>query len=149
MAKATFTKHVSLKDFYAFYEKKCIDKNLKPRPYKEYAKLLRDFNNRVRDKVIYNSAIFAMPYRLGTLYIRKFEVSYTEENKKTWLIDFKKTKEQGITVYFGSPYGYKWQWYKKTCVVKGKRYYTFKPCRKASRMIADAINNKKLDYYNQ
>ena len=82
------------------------------------------------------------------LKVDKFENNYSEDNKKSWSIDFKRTKELGHVVYYGSKYGYKWKWDKKTCIVKGKRYYTFKACRTSSRLIADAIKNKQLDYYH-
>jgi len=148
MSKAVFTKHISLKNFYENYIKICEKKNIKPFPYNKYAKLLREFNSRCMEKIVYKGESFVMPNRLGTLYIKKFEVNYNPENKKNWLIDFKRTKEEGRTVYFGSPYGYKWQWVKQKCNVKGKKYYTFKPVRTSSRAIADAVNNKKLDFYN-
>lgn len=148
IGKSRYTSHVSLKDFYKYYKDNMIRKNLKPKSYIEYSKLLRDFNKRVREKIIYNSEVFVMPFRLGTLYIRKFEVVRNEDNIKNWSVDYKKTKAEGKVVYFESTYGYRWYWKKKNCIVKGKRFFSFKPCRKSQRLIADAINNKKLDYYN-
>lgn len=143
-----YTKNVSLRDFYAYYKENCIAKNIKYHSYKTYSKILKDFNIRCRERLVYKSEVLKLPFRLGELYIKKFEVNYEEDNKKSWKIDFKKTKELGHTVYFGAPYGYKWEWNKRTCVVRGKRHYVFKPCRKSSRLIADAVNNKKLDFYN-
>lgn len=146
--KSTYTEHISLKDFYKQYVIICNKKKIKPKAYNEYSKLLRDFNLKVRDKIIYKAETFKMPYRLGSLYVKKFEVNYDLDNKKIWKIDFKKSKELGHIVYYGSPYGYKWQWIKTECIVPGKKYYNFKSCRKASRLIADAIKNKKIDYYS-
>lgn len=143
-----YTKNVSLKDFYSFYKESCIAKNIKYQSYSTFSKVLKDFNTRCRDKIVYNSEVLKLPFRLGELYIKKFEVNYEEDNKKSWRIDFKKSKELGQRVYFGAPYGYRWTWNKSKCVVRGKRHYAFKPCRKASRLIADAVNNKKLDFYN-
>ena len=143
-----YTKDISLRDFYKYYSENCTKKGIKVKSYTEYSKLLKDFNLRVRDKLLYNSETFTLPFRLGSLYIKKFENSYDIDTKYKWKIDFKSTKEQGKTIYYGSPYGYRWIWDKKNCRVKGKKFYQFKPCRTASRLIADAIKNKKLDFYN-
>ncbi len=143
-----YTKDISLRDFYKYYKENCIKKNISYKKYPEYSKLLKEMNLILRDKIVYKSETITLPFRLGNLYIKKFEVAYNPDNQKSWLIDFKKSKEEGRTIYYGSPYGYKWQWNKKNCIVKGKRYYSFKPCRTASRLIADAVNNKKLDFYN-
>lgn len=143
-----YTKNISLRDFYTFYKENCIKKNLPYKDYKTYSKLLKEMNLIIRDKLVYEAQTLTLPFRLGNLYIKKFENNYDEENKKGWRIDFKKTKEEGRVVYFGAPYGYRYKWDKSRCIVKGKRHYVFKPCRKASRLIADAVNNKKLDFYN-
>jgi NADPH:quinone reductase-like Zn-dependent oxidoreductase len=84
---------------------------------------------------------------LGTLGVYKFKVAYNPENTKNWKVDFKATKEAGHVVYYGSTYGYMWKWSKKHAKFKGKKWYNFKPCRTASRLIADAVNNKELDFY--
>lgn len=144
-----YTKNISLRDFYQFYKDNCIKKGLAFKFYPEYSKLLKDFNKRVRHKIIYEGGKVQLPYRLGELYVKKFDVYYDIENQKGWKVNFKASKEANMIIYYGSPYGYKWQWNKKKCIVKGKKYYNFKPCRAASRMIADAVNNKKLDFYNQ
>ena len=144
-----YTKNIRLREFYSFYKENCIKKKISFKSYQEYSKLIKDFNIILRDKILYCGETVNLPFKLGQIYIKKFEVFYDVENKKSWKINFKATKEEGRTVYYGSPYGYKWQWNKKKCIVKGKRYYNFKPCRTASRLIADAVNNKKLDFYNK
>jgi hypothetical protein len=118
-------------------------------PYKKYKAILRDANHLMRDKIVYGAETAQLPYRLGDLYIRKFENQYNEDNKKNWAINFKATLEAGHTIYYGAEYGYRWKWNKKNAVVKGKKWYTFKPCRTASRVIADAIINKGLDFYRK
>ncbi len=143
-----YTKDISIKNFYEFYEENCKKKNKNCVDYKTYTAIIRDFNLMLRDRIVYNSEHITLPYRLGKLYIHKFENNYSEENKKNWSVDFKRTKELGHVVYHGAKYGYRWKWNKKTCVVKGKKYFNFKPCRTSSRLIADAIINKQLDYYH-
>lgn len=143
-----YTKEIGNRDFYNYYKEISIKKGRDFLDYKTYTKILREFNLMLRDKLVYNSEHVTLPYRLGKLYIHKFENNYSEDNKKNWSIDFKKTKELGMTVYYGAKYGYRWKWDKRICIVKGKKYFTFKACRTSSRLIADAIKNKHLDYYH-
>lgn len=143
-----YTKDIGLKDYYEFYKTSSIKKN---KPYVEYntfVKVIKSFNLKLRDKIIYESQKVKLPYRLGSLYVHKFENNYTEDNKAGWKVDYKATKEAGHVIYHGSKYGYKWKWVKKECVVKGKRWFQFKACRTASREIAKAVLTKNIDYYN-
>lgn len=142
-----FTKDIGINDFYKLYVKLSEKKGKPYKTYKEYTKILKLANSKLRDKIIYNAESATLPYRLGELFVHKFENTYSETNRKAWKIDFKATKEQGRIVYFGHSHGYKWKWAKRDCRVIGKRYYKFKPCRTASRMIADAVLNKQLDFY--
>lgn len=144
---ADYTKDIGILNFYKLYKEITLKKNKKCHTYKLFTTIIKDFNLILRDKIVYENEIFKMPYKTGELYIKKFENTYKKENKKNWMINFPETKRLGYTVYFGSKYGYKWNWNKKTSRIRGKKFYSFKPCRKASRMIADAINNKKLDYF--
>ena len=145
---ATYSKNsLAQKDFYNYYKTISIKKNKEYIDYKTYSNILKDFNLLLRDKIIYEAEIFQMPYRLGELYIHKYENVFKPENIKSWKVDWKKTKELGHKVFFESKYGYKWKWNKKHAVVKGKKFYTFRACRKAQRLVSDAINNKNIDYH--
>ena len=149
MGTTRWSKDIGNKDFYNHYKETEIRKGRKPLEYKLYTKILRDFNMKLRDKVLYEREIVNLPFRLGRLYIRKFEHTYWEKNKRLWNIDFKATKEQGRTVYHEAKFGYKWQWYKKSCIVRGRKWHVFRACRKSNRLIADAIKNKNLDYFEK
>lgn len=141
------TKQIGNKDFYDYYKKRAIEKNRSYVDYKIFGQVLRSFNELLRDKIIYNAEKVKLPYKLGTLYVRKFEHIYHEGNKRLWNIDFKATKEQGVTVYHADKYGYGFKWDKKAVNLTGKRYHRFRACRKANRLIADAIKNKHLDFF--
>ena len=99
------------------------------------------------DRLVYKAERVKLPYRLGEIYVKKFEHNYHEKNKRLWNIDFKATKEQGKTVYHADTHGYKFKWVKKGAKVVGIRYHTFRASRKANRMIADAVKNKHLDFF--
>lgn len=144
-----YTKDIGMSDFYKFYKKNAIDKGKPYVNYTTYNKLLKEINKTIRHKIIYEAETLNVPYHLGKLYIRKFHTTYSETNRKVWRVDYKATKEAGKVIYHGEAYGYTFKWNKWDAKLNGKKFYSFKPCRTASRMIADAINNKNLDYYNK
>lgn len=143
-----FAKHLGLKNFYERYVERAKAKDREYKDYKTFAKVVKVFNEKLRYQIVYKSEIVTLPYNLGNLYIKKFKNNYTEENKYLWRVDYIESKKQGKIVYFGDKFGYRFTWDKKFCKIKGRRWFKFKPCRKASRMIADAIKNKNVDYYN-
>ncbi len=141
------TKQIANKDYYDYYVETSIKKD---KPYvdrKTFGQILCDFNLLLLDRMINNAERVNLPYRLGTIYVRKFEHNYHEKNKRLWNIDFKATKEQGKTVLHGDKYGYGFKWIKKGARVHGVRYHGFRASRKANRLIADAVKNKHLDFF--
>lgn len=143
-----FTKDIGLKNFYDRYCERSILKGREPKSYKVFSNVIKSFNKKFRHELIYNSQVIKLPYYMGDMYIKKFINNYTEDNKHIWRVNYIESKKTGKIVYFGDKYGYTFKWHKKDCKVKGKRWFKFKPCRAASRMIADAIKNKNIDYYN-
>lgn len=141
------SKSIGIRDFYKIYKEDCKSKNLNVVDYKTYSLILKDFNLKLRDYILSNENI-RLPYNLGRLMIIKFENKYDIDKQHKWKIDFKKTKEMGYKVYYGAEYGYRWKWIKEGLALKGKRYYTFKPCRKASRLITVKLN-EGIDYYTK
>lgn len=145
---STYSKNsIAQNDFYQYYKQLAIKKNKTYVDQKLHSNILKDANLLIRNKILYEGQRIHFPYRLGELFIQKYENTFTDDNKKKWKIDWKKTNELGHVVYFESKYGYKWKWDKKKALFKGKKLYTFKACRKASRLVSDAINNKNLDYF--
>lgn len=144
-----YSKGVGNRDFYNFYKENAIKKKRTYVDYQTYSKVLKAFNKKIRDKILYDAEIVTLPYRLGDLYIRKLERIHDETNHRWWNINFKETKLQGKTIYHEDKYGYKWQWNKKRCIVKGQKWHLFRACRTANRLIADAIKNKNLDYFEK
>ncbi len=142
-----FTKEIGLKDFYLRYKAREEKMGRKPHPYKLFASVVKDGNSIIRDKIINNAETIVLPYLEGRLFIRKFEKFYNETNKHTWPVNYLETKKQGFVVYHGDKYGYKWYWEKKSCRIKGKKYFKFIPCRKAKRLIADAVLRRNIDYF--
>lgn len=142
-----YTTEIGLKDFYKQYKETSINKKREYVDYKTFSNIVKDFNKELRTRVIYDAETFDLPYRLGKLGVRKFRNTYTEDNKSKWSVNYKESKEKGYLVYHAAEFGHRWIWNKSTCRVPSKKFYAFKPCRTASRLIADAIKNKKIDYY--
>lgn len=138
---------IAQKDFYNFYKESCVKKNKEFVDYKLYSAILKDANLLIRDSILYKAEKVHLPYRLGDIFIQKFENNFSENTRKGWKINWKETNKLGHVVYFESKYGYKWKWDKKKAVLAGKKFYTFRACRKAQRLVSDAINNKNLDYF--
>lgn len=144
-----YTKDIGLKDFYEFYKTNSLRKNKEFVDYKTFSSIIKDANLLLRDKIIYNNERPILPYNMGVLGVLKFKTTYNDNNERNWKVDFKATKEQGRVVYFVEPYGYTWKWFKDEAKLNGKQWYSFKPCRKASRLIKDAVKNKNLDFYTK
>lgn len=145
---STYSKNsIAQRDFYQYYKDLQTRKGKKVEDYILYSNILKDANLLLRDAIILKGEKVHCPYRMGDLFIQKYENTFNIDNKRKWKIDWKRTKEEGHVVYFESKYGYKWKWDKRQAIFKGKKLYTFKACRKASRLVSDAINNKHLDYF--
>jgi hypothetical protein len=143
-----YTKEIGLRDLYIKYKERCENKGWTCYDYKVFSTIIKEANLMLRDAIIYNADTITLPFRSGKLSVRKFAVPYRLDNKKNWAVNWKATKEAGKRVFHGEEFGYRWKWNKFDCHVTGKKYYIFRPCRKASRMIKDAVKNKKLDFYS-
>lgn len=141
-----YTKEVGIKDFYNYYIEQCDKHKFKKSDYKTYTNVIKDCNILIRDKIISNET-FKIPYRNGVLSIVKFANKFHPDKQWKWKVDYVKTKELGYVVYWGSEFGYRWRWDKLGAITSGIRYYHFKPVRKCSRMIAEAIRNN-IQYYD-
>ena len=140
---------VALAEFYSEYCRMEEVKGRTPKDYKTYSKILKEVNKAIVDLCLKGETV-KFPYNLGKLGIIKYEVDFNPEKQNIWKVDYKKSKELGMIVYFDSPYRYKWKWNKNEVNLIGKRWYKFLPLRQNSRAIAQIIReNPKLDYYTK
>lgn len=142
-----YTKDKGMKDFYKYYVDNCKKLKMEYQDYSTFSKITRECNLLIRDKILNNDK-FDIPYNNGELSIIKFENKFDPEKQYRWKVDYKKSKELGTIVYYGSQYGYRWKWHKSSAVTSGKMFYHFKPARKSSRLIAEAIKNN-IEYYEK
>jgi len=146
--KAKVKCDLTLKDFYEVYKGREEAKERKPKDYKLYRDIIKDFNEELVRTIVFDNEVVKLPYRLGNLSIKKYKVSFNPDKQNIWKVDYKKSKEVGFIVYYDSPYRYKWKWNKRHVKLTGKKYYKFLPCREASRLIAKALReNSRLDYF--
>lgn len=142
------TKDLSTKDFYKNYCKASLNNKRIPVDYAIYYKVIRDFNQRLQDKIIKDAASFKMPYKLGYLGIIKYAIKFDIDNIKTWKVNYGESKKQGLLIYYDQPFRYRFKWDKSGLALKGKRFYKFVPCRTACRAIPTHLNSTVgFDYY--
>jgi hypothetical protein len=132
-------------------------------------KLLSDLNKRIMDNIIENNYEFTIPFRMGSLSIkkRKMKIKLDEEGnliKSTLPVDYKATKElwekdeyskeNKIKIYILNEHfdGYRcnFHWEKKIINTSGIKPYCFKPTRNNKRYLAQVIKtNPNIDYYEK
>lgn len=140
--KGKNTNCLSLRDMYKFYLSNYTDTV----SYDLFSKIIKACNKELVNVIAKESAAVQLPYRLGELQVCKFERSY-DQPKNKWKIDWKRTREQGFTVYHDQPFIYKWCWKKHHSIVKNKTGYKFIPSRGCSRLIPKLLKTKKVDYF--
>lgn len=105
---------------------------------KEYKSICYEFNKLLKDKILYEAYEFKMPYRLGSLRIRKVK---TPLNKLA--MDFNTYNTLGIRVMHLNEHtkGYhaKWHWHKKICNIVNHTVYSFIPTRDNKRELAKYV----------
>jgi len=131
-----------LKDMYKFY----IENYDNPLSYKEFTEIIKASNSEILDYITKESGILELPYRLGILQISKFERSFNQPKNK-WKIDWKRSVEEGFTVYHDQPFIYRWTWKKHHSIVKNKTGYKFIACRTAARLVPELLSTKQIDYF--
>lgn len=155
-----------IRDAYKFY--KSYSEN--PLPYKLFTAVWEDFIDKVTSGIVEHGKDFTMPFRLGSVGIRKqkIKVKMNEDgtiDKRYLRPDWKATKELWerdeeakknkqlvfhLNKHFGG-YNAKWFWDKSTCSVKNQSAYSLTMTRDNKRKLARAIFDEDLevDYYEQ
>lgn len=138
---------LGIKDSYDLYCLREKNKQRKPKNYKLYSSIIKEANILMRDSIVLDNEPIILPYKLGTLGVIKYKPSFNEERKNFWKVNYKRSKEVGFIVYYDQEFRYRWKWDKRNLALRGKKWYTFYPCRTASRLIPKALReNNKLDY---
>lgn len=117
-----------------------------PVDYNTYVKIVKACNTELVRQITEESECIQLPYRLGKLQVCKFERSY-DQPKNRWKIDWKRTREEGFTVYYEQKYIYKWCWKKHHAIAINKTAYKFIASRASKRKVPKLLATKRIDYY--
>lgn len=155
-----------IREAYKFY--KSYAEN--PVSYKLFREVWISFIEKVVDGIVTEGKDFTMPFRLGSVGIRKqkIRVKMNEDGsidkrylrpdwkatKELWARDEEAKKTKRIVFHLNKHFGgynCKWFWDKSTCAVKNQSAYSLTMSRKNKRKLAAAIFNEELevDYYEQ
>ncbi len=143
------------KDCYKRYQE-FVEKELQV-DYATYMKVIKSFNEKLRDVILKESEEVVFPCNLGKLRVKKFKLNFErlkpdwQATKKLWETSEEAKKEKKLVYHLNehrNGYAYRLYWNKKSCRVRNKTVYSFKPARSLSRGLAYILkNNNEIDYY--
>ena len=162
-------------DIYKHYKIKCKERNLEPVPYGKFAKILRVFNENRINLVIMENIEFHMPFRTGSIRVKKKEVKIKikdngDVDKRNLSINWKKTKEYWMKQYpnltseeikeipnkkliyelneHTDGFRFIYYWDKITCNIKNQSAYSFTATRTNKEKLTVALKTiRNLNYY--
>tara|TARA_R100000152_G_C6730695_1_gene155403 strand:- start:534 stop:998 length:465 start_codon:yes stop_codon:yes gene_type:complete len=116
---------------------------------KLFRKICDDFNRMLIEEILLNSEEVRLPYRLGTVRIKKSKMKYDDKNKLK--IDWAASKKLGKRIYHLNDHtgGYKYRFYWTKGIIKNITAYSFIPTRTNTRRLASILKDKEreLDYF--
>jgi hypothetical protein len=119
--------------------------------YKKYREICEEFNKRIINKILLKATEFKMPYRLGTLRIKKKKMNYSEKQRNKLKINWKATNKNKKVIYHlndhTNGFNYRWYWLKREAIIKNKSIYSFQATRTNKRRLAALLNNNEVDYF--
>jgi hypothetical protein len=114
-----------------------------------YRKVCDEFNKLFIDEILISSEEMRLPYRLGTIRVKKSKMKYDDKNKLK--IDWAASKKLGKRIFHLNDHtgGYKYRFYWTKGVVKNITAYAFIPTRTNTRRLASILKDKEreLDYF--
>lgn len=114
-----------------------------------YQTICDEFNKLLIDEILINSEEVRLPYRLGTIRVKKSKMKYEDKNKLK--IDWAASKKLNKRIYHLNDHtgGYKYKFYWTKGIVKNITAYSFIPTRTNTRRLASILKdkNRQLDYF--
>ena len=134
-------------DAYKYYKENTIEELQVPK--QEYRKICDEFNKLFIDEILISSEEMRLPYRLGTIRVKKSKMKYDDKNKLK--VDWAASKKIGKRIYHLNDHtgGYKYRFYWTKGIVKNITAYAFIPTRTNTRRLAQILKDKErqLDYF--
>lgn len=129
---------LTLKHAYQYYIKD-IDESSKyhvtPRLYRD---ICEDFNKLIMAQIVEEGEFFNIPYRLGTLRIKKRKIDLNNLKPNFSLYNQTGVKTKFLNEHSGGYYC-RFYWNKSSAIVKNKFAYSFIPTRHNKRYLASQI----------
>lgn len=165
--KGKYKAGVATKEMYKHYKNNVEKNSVYDVTKTVYTKILKEINSKIMNLIITTNYEFVMPYRLGTLSIKKFKTRLKlDENgnliKSKLPVDYGKTnllwkldpeaKAKKKVIYFLNEHtdGYRhvFHWDKRSSNITNKSIYTFKASRENNRNINKALLTiEGLDFF--
>ena len=154
--------HYGMRDYFNYFKKNNPNLNINRTLY---SKIISDINFEITNLIIEDNLTYVLPYLGSSLSIRKTKNIPKIKNNKlynTSPVDWKTTnelwesdkeaKENKILVRYlnehTSRHVFRIYFKKYILYFKNKQYYSFKPCRDFSRMLAKRIKDENKDKYD-
>lgn len=153
-----------IKNIYKYYKSFAED----PVDYQTFVKAWKDFAEIITDDIAYTGKDFTMPFRIGTLGVRKHKILVKVNSdgtidkrslrpdwsatKKLWEKDEQAKENKQLVFHLNKHFGgynCKWFWDKTTCSIKNQTAYSLVMSRTNKRKLAKAIFTGEVDYYEQ
>jgi len=142
-----YKKDYGSNEIYNFYKKEVIPElQVDKQTFRE---VCDEFNKIIINKILLDSEEVRLPYRLGTVRVKKSKMKYDDKNKLK--IDWEASKKLGKRIYHLNDHtgGYKYRFYWTKGIVKNITAYSFIPTRTNTRNLASILKdkNRQLDYF--
>jgi len=155
-----------IREAYRYYKSRTEN----PLPYSMFRRVWITFIDKVSKGIVEEGKDFNMPYRLGSVGIRKQKIRVKlnpdgsidkrylrpdwNATKELWERDEEAKKDKRLVFHLNRHFGgynAKWFWDKSTCIVKNQTAYSLTMSRENKRKLSEAIFNEDLevDYYEQ
>lgn len=159
-----------IREIYKYYKENAKS----PLEYKKFKEVWKDVAKTIIRLIVYRNLDFALPARLGSLYIRKIKckpvinsdgtisknrlsINYKASWKK-WQRDYPDLTLEEIAKLKGKKpvyhlnehsdgYKVKWKWDKFTCTVKNQSIYSLALTRENKQEVSKAFREFRTDYY--
>lgn len=128
--------------------------------YSKYEKVIDTNNWMFMEYILETGDKIRLPHGFGDLSInKKMLKKFKEHEGKRYInlrIDWAKTKKEGKKIYHTNEhsdgFNYRWIWFTTSALIHLNKLYVFRPCRYASRRIAQYIKKTGSQYkqlYNE
>lgn len=150
-SKNIIQKPLTLKQSYEYYIKDLENTSKYYIDYKTYRQICETFNKEIFKLIIEEGYFFKMPYRLGTIRIKKRKIDLNKLKPDFGL--YNKTEESLKNKHLNehsNNYYVRFYWNKQQdTIVKNKSYYSFIPTRANKRYCASIIKEFGIEQINK